>query len=70
MIDRICTAHKEIYQYIAAVKKDVQKKVYIAFHFIPSEPYDGKSDYYNYKCVPDGKMVHSLAQQAVNQVKK
>ncbi|MEJ2658119.1 MAG: hypothetical protein P8012_13150 [Desulfobacterales bacterium] len=69
--DPICTAHRGI-EYITGIFKDVQRKVYISFHFLPSLKYEGAGRY-NYCCVPDGSLARLLIQQAsdkINTVKK
>lgn len=65
--DPICTAHRGI-QYITGLFKDVQRKVYIPFHFLPSSKYEGKGRY-DYCCVPDGSLPRLLIQGAVEQIK-
>ena len=64
--DPICTAHRGI-QYITGIFKDVQRKVYIPFHFLPSLKYEGEGRY-NYCCVPDGDMARFLIQRAVDKM--
>lgn len=64
--DPICTAHRGI-QYITGLFKDVQRKVYIPFHFLPSLKYEGQGRY-NYCCVPDGDLAQVLIQQAADKM--
>jgi hypothetical protein len=66
--DPICTAHRGI-QYITGLFKDVQRKVYIPFHFLPSLQYAGEGRY-NYCCAPDGNLARLLIQQAADKMKK
>lgn len=57
-----CTAHRKI-QYLSSFKKDVQRKVYIAFHFIPDKFYtDGE---YNYCVVPNGDIARELLDDGI-----
>ena len=64
--DPICTAHRGI-QYITGMFKDIQRKVYIPFHFLPSLTYEGKGRY-NYCCAPDGRLAQRLIQKAVDNI--
>lgn len=66
--DPICTAHRGI-QYATGLNKDVQRKVYIPFHFLPSLQYVKKGNY-NYCCVPDGAIARLLIERAVVNIKK
>ncbi len=66
--DPICTAHRGI-QYLTGLLKDVQKKVYIPFHFLPANQYEGEGDY-EYCCVPNGNLPQFLLREAIEQVKK
>lgn len=43
-LDPICTAHKGL-QLLNDFKKDVQTKIYISFHFLPSEIYVNQDNY-------------------------
>ena len=67
VFDPICTAHKGI-QYILGLKEDIQRKVYIPFHFLPDEKYGGDG-YYDYCCVPDGGMARLLVERALKNYK-
>lgn len=60
--DPICTAHRGI-QYLTGIFKDVQRKVYIPFHFLPPFIYEGETQY-NYCCVPNGSFAQILINQA------
>jgi len=60
--DPICTAHKGI-EYLAGITKDVQKKVYASFHFIPAEKYSGNGAY-DYCVVPNGSLARLLVMQS------
>jgi len=44
ILDPICTAHQGL-QVLNDFKKDVQSKIYISFHFLPSEIYSNQPDY-------------------------
>lgn len=57
-----CTAHKGI-QYVSGLSKDVQRKVYISFHFIPPEPYGGEKQY-DYRVRPNAPFIRSLVESA------
>jgi hypothetical protein len=63
--DPICTAHRGI-QYITGLNKDVQRKVYIPFHFLPSEEYDNGS--YDYCSVPNGNFARKLVKNAIKEL--
>lgn len=65
--DPICTAHRGI-QYFSGIFKDVQRKVYIPFHFLPSDAYEGQGRY-NYRCVPDGNLARGLVREAAGGVR-
>lgn len=65
--DPICTAHRGI-QYISGLNKDVQKKVYIPFHFLPPLKYE-QGVCYNYCCVPNGSLNRILIKQAIDKLK-
>ncbi len=61
----VCTAHSGI-QYISGLKKDVQLKVYVPFHFIPREPYDAAgAGLYDYRVKADSPLVKSIMSEAV-----
>ena len=66
--DPICTAHRGI-QYITGLLKDVQRKVYISFHFLPSAKYEGGGNY-TYVCVPNGSLALELLHAAAANLKK
>lgn len=54
----ICTAHRGI-QYLNGLSRDVQKKVYIPFHFVPAEPYLGEKSY-DYRVRPNAPFPRSI----------
>ncbi|MDM8548816.1 hypothetical protein QUF72_02010 [Desulfobacterales bacterium HSG2] len=58
----ICTAHRGI-QYLSGLSKDVQRKVYIPFHFVPAEPYGGEKSY-DYRVRPNAPFPRSLVNSA------
>ncbi len=64
--DPICTAHRGI-QYISGLNKDVQRKVYIPFHFLPPVRHE-KNGCYNYRCAPNGDLNRVLIKQAMDEI--
>lgn len=66
--DPVCTAHRGI-QYITGINKDIQRKVYISFHFIPSIQYDG-SGRYDYRVAPNSKFAKDIVLMAVKELKE
>jgi len=60
----VCTAHKGI-QYLTGIDRDVQKKVYIPFHFMPGIPYTG-TGVYDYRVRPDSPLIMSVVNSAVD----
>lgn len=67
--DPICTAHKGIQYIIGGISKEAQRKVYISFHFIPSEEYVGKGAY-SFCAIPNGRLAGNLVGAAINELKK
>ncbi len=66
--DPICTAHRGM-QFLTGLRKDVQRKVYIPFHFLPSDEYGGKGRY-NYRTVPDGNFARKIVKNAIKELNK
>lgn len=64
----VCTAHKGI-QYLAAVRKDVQRKVYIPFHFIPSRSYTEPGAAYDFRVSPDSALANQVFEKAADRYK-
>ncbi len=61
--DPICTAHKGL-QFIEGIRDVIQKKIYIAFHFIPKKAYIGKGDF-NYLTHPGGIFAKSRVEKSL-----
>ena len=61
--DPTCTAHAGI-QYLTAMERDVQRKVYIPFHFLPAEPYEA-GVLYDYRVVPSGAIARRLLDEGL-----
>jgi len=61
----ICTAHKGL-QMINALNTDVQKSIYIPFHFLPEI---GEKGEVNYITKPDSKIGRQLVTNALNEIK-
>jgi len=69
LFDPICTAHKGI-QYLTGLDKDVQRKVYIPFHFVPIKKFDGKDKWnYVYTTSPGNAFAHELMDNAAAELK-
>ena len=66
--DPICTAHKGL-QFISDLKRVVQFKIYVSFHFLPSKVYDEGKDFC-YVTTPAGEIATLLIQRALNILKK
>lgn len=64
-----CTAHKALTLLTAAAKKNSQRKVYIPFHFLPSEPYESPGDY-DYRVVQNSKLSRMLIETAAIELEK
>ena len=60
----VCTAHKGI-QYLTGLNKDVQRKVYIPFHFVPAEPYNGRGTY-DYRVKPESTLANTILDTAID----
>ncbi len=67
LFDPVCTAHRGI-QYFLGFQKDVQRKIYIPFHFLPSHPYGGAGKY-SYVTEPDSPLAQSLLLSAIESVR-
>ncbi len=65
--DPICTAHKGI-QFIEDFKRSVQEKIYLSFHFLPPNPYQGQRKY-KYEVLPNSEMAQILIYWAVAKLK-
>jgi len=68
--DPICTAHK-LFGFITGLDKEVQKKVYVSFHFIPEKNLN-KIDsvkHKHYVTKENGELANELMRQAVNEFK-
>lgn len=63
-LDPVCTAHKGI-QMISDFNKNIQKKVYISFHFLPAEPYKGQKNY-SFITQPDSEFANLIVSKALN----
>ncbi len=57
-----CTAHKGI-QALEVLKREVQRKVYIPFHFVPAERY-ADAGRYDYRARPGSPFARSLVENA------
>lgn len=66
--DPVCTAHTNI-QYLSCFKKDVQRKIYIPFHFIPHEYYTGNGKY-DYRVFPGGQIASKLLELGIEELQK
>ncbi len=66
--DPVCTAHKGI-QFLSSIKDEVQKKIYIAFHFLPPKPYV-KGEKFEYRTLPNSEFSRLLVQNALLQTVK
>lgn len=62
--DPICTAHKGI-NMIRGMSHDAQVKVFIPFHFLPSEQYLCQEEY-SYRTVPDSTFARELLDWAID----
>jgi hypothetical protein len=60
--DPVCTAHSGL-QYLTGLKKNSQRKVYIPFHFVPFEKYEGKG-VYDYRVAPNSPLSRCLLKRA------
>ncbi|MFH1050400.1 MAG: DUF6765 family protein [bacterium] len=63
IFDPTCTAHKG-FQYIVAMEKDSQLKIYIPFHFIPAQKYDG-SGVFDYVVYPNCHLAWQLVDDSL-----
>lgn len=61
--DPTCTAHKSL-QYLTGLQKQVQRSIYIPFHFIPSQSYNLQGNY-DYVCKAGGTLAIELVEQAL-----
>lgn len=64
LFEPVCSAHRGI-QYLTGLSRDVQKKVYIPFHFMPGIPYSG-TGVYDYRVRPDSPLAVSVVNSAVD----
>jgi hypothetical protein len=62
----VCTAHSGL-QYLTCGNQDVQRLIYIAFHFVPGDEYVG-SGAYDYCVRPNGKIASDLLDNALTQL--
>lgn len=68
IFDPVCTAHRGL-QFLSAREKDSQRKVYIPFHFIPSDEYE-RTVPYNYRVTPNGRLARQLVNKAVLELRQ
>ena len=66
--DPVRTAH-EGFQFIEGLKKDVQKKVYISFHFIPPEAFRGQ-EFFEFRTAPNTPLALKMVNHALKQLEK
>ena len=73
--DPICTSHKDI-QNVKGLNPIVQKKVYISFHFIPKEKFEGAKTAdigddlnYDYKTAPNNSFSREILGLALNELR-
>ncbi len=64
--DPVCTAHKGL-QFIKGLSDNVQRKIYIAFHFIPPNAYRAETDY-NFSTIPNGGLARLLVTNALDEL--
>lgn len=70
--DPIRTAHKGV-QYLAGLLPDVQKNIYIPFHFIPSEKYDAakhNEKNFSFTVIPNSPFAQELVDHAIENLKQ
>jgi hypothetical protein len=67
LFEPVCTAHAGI-QYLAAGKKDVQRKVYIPFHFVPAKAYNGNGPF-DYRVAPGGEFALALLELGLGAIR-
>jgi hypothetical protein len=63
--DPTCTAHSAIQHLTKALCRDVQRKVYIAFHFLPGAPYTWGQPY-DYRVRAGGTIARTLLDNALD----
>ncbi len=66
--DPICSAHKGL-QFLQDFKKRVQEKIYLAFHFLPAEPYYNQENY-DYVVKPNSRLANILIFWALGKLKE
>jgi len=66
--DPICTAHRGV-QYVEGLKADVQRKIYISFHFIPPKAFV-VDESFEYITVPNGGLARELVTTALIELSK
>lgn len=64
--DPVCTAHKGL-QFIKGLSDNVQRKIYIAFHFIPPKVYQSESDYI-FTTTPNNSVARQLVTYALDEL--
>ena len=73
--DPVCTAHKDI-ENVKGLDPIVQKKVYISYHFIPKEKFEGTKTLdpvndlnYEYKTAPNNSFSREILNIALNELR-
>lgn len=66
--DPVRTAH-EGFQFLKALKKAVQRKVYISFHFIPPEIYNSKHEF-EYRTCANAPLARRMVTYSIEQLHK
>lgn len=64
--DPVCTAHTG-FDMITALKKDVQRKIYVCFHFIPHNPINNSDEYFDYRTFPNSNFANIIIDKAIYQ---
>lgn len=63
----VCTAFRGI-DFIHCFEKNVQRKVYIPFHFLPSKAFKGET-FYDYRVYPDSPLANELLNSALHSLR-
>ena len=71
IFDPICTAHK-LLGFVSGLLEEVQKKVYVSFHFIPEKNFSGINfiKHKHYVTKENGELPNELVKNAVKELKK
>ncbi len=68
--DPVCTAHK-LFGLAEGIREEVQKEVYVSFHFVPAKDFSGLNSirHKHYVTKANGELANELVGEAVNEVK-